>query len=77
MTAGLYVFEGPDGVGKTSLATDLNDRLNQHGFPSELLAFPGREVGTVGEHIYRLYHDPEAFGIRNVSIATEQDRRCR
>jgi dTMP kinase len=72
MKSELYVFEGPDGVGKSTLASHVNAYLNQCGFPSELLAFPGREVGTLAEHIYRLYHDPFHFGIRNISIAPEQ-----
>jgi dTMP kinase len=72
MKSRLYVFEGPNGVGKTTLSSSLNSYLNQHGFPSELVALPGRKVGTVGEHIYRLYHDPQHFGVRQISITSEQ-----
>ena len=72
MKSALYVFEGPDGVGKTTVASHLNLYLNQKGFPSELVALPGRKVGTVGEHIHRLYHDPERFGIRHIPITSEQ-----
>jgi dTMP kinase len=68
----LYVFEGPDGVGKTTLASHLNGYLAGKGFRSDLCAFPGREIGTVGEHIYRLYHQPELFGINRIPVATEQ-----
>jgi dTMP kinase len=72
MKSNLFVFEGPDGVGKTRLASQLNDHLNQHGCSSELLSFPGREVGTLGEHIYRLYHNPGSFGIGGISVTSEQ-----
>jgi dTMP kinase len=72
MKPALYVFEGPDGVGKSTLATRLNDHLNRNGLPSTLLAFPGREPSTLGEHIYRLYHNPKSFGIGSISIITEQ-----
>lgn len=72
MKSALYIFEGPDGVGKTSLASLLNKDLNDHGLSSELLSFPGHEVGTLGEHIYRLYHDPGSFNINNMSIISEQ-----
>ena len=72
MKSALYVFEGPNGVGKTTLSSHFNSYLNQHGFPSELVALPGRKVGSVGEHIYRLYHNPQSFGVRHISITSEQ-----
>ena len=72
MKSALYVFEGPDAVGKSTLALHLNDHLNQCGFSSELLSIPGQEVGTLGEHIRRLYHNPDSFGIRNISVTSEQ-----
>src|SRR5690349_1307494 len=72
MKPALFVFEGPDGVGKSCLAAALNEYLNQHGSVSKLMAFPGREVGTLGEHIYRLYHNPSSFGIASISVTPEQ-----
>jgi dTMP kinase len=72
MKPALYVFEGPNGVGKTTLSSNLNLYLNQQGFPSQLVALPGKSAGTVGEHIYRLYHDPASFGVRYISVTTEQ-----
>lgn len=71
MATKFFVFEGPDGVGKTTLAGRLNATLNQRR-GSCLLSFPGREAGTLGEHIYRLYHDPSLFGIPRLSVASEQ-----
>src|SRR5690242_16648580 len=72
MKSALYVFEGPDGVGKSTLATHLNDRLIQNGFSCELLSFPGQEIGTLGAHIYRLYQNPASFGLHNISVISEQ-----
>jgi len=66
-TGHLFVFEGPDDVGKTTLAKLLNDYLRQQGKRTELLAFPGNSMGTLGELVYRFYHNPKAFGVVNVT----------
>jgi energy-coupling factor transporter ATP-binding protein EcfA2 len=63
----LFVFEGPDDVGKSTLAKLLNDYLRQTGKRTELLAFPGNSTGTLGELVYRLYHNPKAFGVVSVT----------
>ena len=44
----LYVFEGPDGVGKSELAKRLFQALKASSVDCELLAFPGREAGGSG-----------------------------
>ena len=72
MKPALYVFEGPNGVGKTVLSSYLHSILNQQGRSSELVSLPGRKKGTIGELIYRLYHDPYAFGVNHISIIPEQ-----
>lgn len=53
----LYVFEGPDGVGKSTLAARLRDDLDVAGFNVALESFPGRNPGSVGEWVYSLHHD--------------------
>lgn len=47
----LYIFEGADCVGKTSVATAFANRVGAIYY-----AFPGRESGTLGYHIYELHH---------------------
>ena len=48
----LFVLEGPDGVGKSTLAYTLTEHLNARGIPCDHFAFPGREAGTLdGESI--------------------------
>src|SRR5260370_20827938 len=72
MKSALYVFEGPDGVGKSTLASHLNNHFKLKGLSSQLLSFPGQEIGTLGAHIYRLYQNPGSFGLHNISVTSEQ-----
>ena len=53
----LIVFEGPDGVGKSTLAEQLTVHLREAGVPCEHLAFPGRQPGSLGHLVYDLHHD--------------------
>ena len=54
----LIVFEGVDGVGKSTLATALARYLaaNFPQTPVSLGSFPGDVPGTLGEWVYRLHH---------------------
>lgn len=68
----LYVFEGPDSVGKTTLARLLTEQLAASGIDCVHWAFPGNEIGTVGGLIYRLHHEPQEFGIKSLSATALQ-----
>ncbi|MGN6369022.1 MAG: nucleotide kinase domain-containing protein [Phycisphaerae bacterium] len=57
----LYVFEGPDGVGKSTLATWFSECLRERGMQCAHLSFPGREDGTLGKLVYELHHQPHLF----------------
>jgi dTMP kinase len=60
----LIVFEGPDGVGKTTLVEAVRQRLESEStLATAGLAFPGRAPGTFGHHVYLLHHEPSQFGI--------------
>lgn len=59
----LVVLEGPDGVGKTTLADQLVDKLKRTGVDAQGLSFPGLVVGTLGELVYRVHHDPTQLGV--------------
>jgi dTMP kinase len=68
----LYVFEGPDDVGKTTLASMLSRHLSRRGLLNEVLSFPGQEPETVSELIYRLYHDPSSLKVKSILPITMQ-----
>ena len=68
----LIVFEGPDGVGKSTLAEQLTDRLRDTGVPCEHLAFPGREPGSLGRLVYDLHHDAPGLGLGEVNPTSLQ-----
>ncbi|MBP7677875.1 MAG: hypothetical protein KBB14_16300, partial [Thermoanaerobaculia bacterium] len=65
------MFEGPDGVGKSTIAAEFTRRLSQDR-PAVLLSFPGREPGTLGHHVYKLHHAPARFGVERLSAASLQ-----
>jgi dTMP kinase len=62
----LFVFEGPDGVGKTTLAKGFAEHLMARGMDCAFMSFPGCEVGTLGHHVYQLHHDAAHFGIESI-----------
>ncbi len=68
----LYVFEGPDGVGKSTLADWFAAHLRESGIRSILLSFPGKEKGTLGKHVYELHHDLARFEINTLAPASLQ-----
>ena len=66
------VFEGIDGVGKTTLTKRLVHDLRRDGIPCAAASFPGRERGTLAAHIYRLYHRPSRFGVSAIDHSALQ-----
>ncbi len=68
----LVVFEGPDGVGKTTLAKALVDELTRRGARCEYFSFPGRDPGTLGHLVYEVHHDPGKFGIHYIDPTSLQ-----
>lgn len=68
----LFAFEGPDEVGKTSLASALAERLRYVGFAAEYVALPGHVVGTLGHHVYELHHNPADFGVHELDPVSTQ-----
>lgn len=68
----LIVFEGPDGVGKSTVSTSILNYLRERGEYCELLTFPGKEPGTLGGLVYGLHHDSSKYGIESLTPASQQ-----
>ncbi len=66
MLGHLYVFEGCDGSGKTTIARRLCDLLRNGKRLTNYFAFPGQTEGTLGKHIHQLHHDPDSQGIKEI-----------
>jgi thymidylate kinase len=64
--AKLFVFEGPDGVGKSTIAARLQQELNTGIETVVTGAFPGNAPGSLGKHVYDLHHTPEQFGVNQL-----------
>lgn len=63
----LFVFEGPDGVGKTTTIAEVEKRLRLAGLTSVSLSFPGKEHGTIGAHVYKLHHDLASYDVTKLT----------
>jgi len=71
-TGKLFVFEGADEVGKTTLATMLLGAFRSKGVACEMVGFPGNKAGTLGNHINRLHHAPELFQVQSIDPTSLQ-----
>lgn len=72
MPGKLIVFEGVDGIGKSSLSKEVARRLNDSGITSISLAFPGNDPGTLGHLVYQIHHDLSALGVTSVTALALQ-----
>jgi thymidylate kinase len=62
-TGTLLVFEGPDGVGKSTLVKEAEYILKLRGVRFDSLSFPGKDPGTLGWVVDQIHHTPKAFDI--------------
>jgi thymidylate kinase len=68
----LFVFEGPDGVGKTTLSRGFAEHLSALGVQCEHMSFPGHRQGSLGSVVYKLHHEPSAFGLDGLAPTSLQ-----
>lgn len=57
----LYIFEGIDNVGKTTIITGVGDKLREAGIPFSKYSFPGSEPETLGSLVYDLHHNVSKY----------------
>src|SRR5205809_615954 len=63
----LYVFEGANACGKTTLAHQLVNFLHKSGLNAEYFAFPGQTAGSLGRHVWQIHKDPLSLGIQSIN----------
>ena len=68
----LFVFEGPDGVGKTELSKQFTALLKSKGIRAQRLSFPGNEDATLGKLVYDLHHDSQSHGVARINPSSMQ-----
>lgn len=68
----LFVFEGPDGSGKTTLSLALAEYLRSQGVECDYFAFPGKESDTLGKLVYELHHRAQVIGTPKITAASLQ-----
>jgi integrase len=66
-TGKLLIFEGPDGVGKSTLVKEAGKILDFRGIPYKALSFPGKDAGTLGWVVDQIHHTPGTFEINNLT----------
>lgn len=55
--SGVYVFEGIDNVGKTTIIHALKQQIQElTDYVCVDIAFPGNEPRTLGDLVYRIHH---------------------
>lgn len=68
----LFIFEGPDGVGKTSLSQLYTRSLNEQGRNCKHVSFPGNRTGSLGSLVNRLHHDAQSLDVGDISTLALQ-----
>lgn len=62
MYSGVYVFEGIDNVGKTTIIQALKQQIQEAtDYRCVDIAFPGNEPRTLGNLVYHIHHHQEQY----------------
>jgi dTMP kinase len=69
----LFVFEGVDATGKTTLCNELVEILRGEHKPVRHCHFPGKRKGTLGELVYKIHHGHGSeFGVLTIDPCSLQ-----
>lgn len=63
----LFVFEGPDGSGKTTLSLALAEHLRSKAVDCHYFSFPGSQVRSLGSLVYELHHGARTAEIESLT----------
>jgi dTMP kinase len=63
----LFVFEGNDAAGKSSISARFVDWLRSHGKTVESMSFPGKSPGTIGELVYQIHDNRADYKIESLT----------
>lgn len=63
----LFVFEGPCGVGKTTLSRAFALQLEGQGRQCQHISCLSRRTGSLGDIIHRLQHDAKSLGVGRIN----------
>lgn len=59
---GIYVFEGIDNVGKTTIVQKLREKISlSMGCECSVVAFPGNESRTLGSLVCDIHHNQSKY----------------
>lgn len=62
MYSGIYVFEGIDNVGKTTIVQKLKEKICETTeYECTIVAFPGNAPRTLGSLVYDIYHNQKKY----------------
>lgn len=72
MYSGIYVFEGIDNVGKTTIIQKLKEKIYESmQCECSIVAFPGNQPRTIGSLVYDIHHNQTKyfdFPLNNISL---------
>src|ERR1039458_5733980 len=68
----LFIFEGPDGTGKTTHSLRLVEWFTSQQKRARYVSFPGQMEGSLGELVYGIHHNPEQYGLHGLDPAALQ-----
>lgn len=68
----LFIFEGPDESGKTTLSRAFVNYLRAKGVECKYFSYPGNEIGTIGSLVYRIHHDPNSLDVQSITPTSLQ-----
>lgn len=63
----LFIFEGVDNVGKTTIISELCNKLGEAGIDYANYSFPGSEDHTLGALVYDLHHNVDQYLKRDIN----------